>query len=248
MIAASLRLIGLLWGTLFFFFFFCMDSRLVKSVLVRINCISGFSSSTGPLIDTKGVALRFLIPFINLLRLYWFLPPPHPLLPLGRSFKNLIRSKNLEISDVFEASVLRNSANLPCHQNMMKSASRPQPPPPQPRCSHTWMHYEWWLKDIQNLVLGGSSYPPTAGLRRNHLLCSRVQNRGPHYGKTTNLRADAEWKTSARLSRASCGLPQWDVQHVTPRLQRPRLLIHICKEFSGMLCLWTTSSRLKIYT
>lgn len=40
---------------------FCTDSRLVKSVLARINCTACFSSSTGPLIDTKGAALRFLI-------------------------------------------------------------------------------------------------------------------------------------------------------------------------------------------
>lgn len=42
---------------------FCTDSLLVKCVLARLNCISWFLHPQGPLIDTKGVALRFLIPF-----------------------------------------------------------------------------------------------------------------------------------------------------------------------------------------
>lgn len=93
-----------------FFFFFCMDSCLVKSVLVRINCISGFFFIHRAFDWHRRCCFEIFNTFYKSLEALLVFPlpphsPPHPLLPLGRSFKNLIRSKNFEISDVFEASI-----------------------------------------------------------------------------------------------------------------------------------------------
>lgn len=114
---------------------FCTGSRLVKSALARINCVYRFLHPQAPLIDTKGVALRFLKTFINLSRPSWvfFFPLPHllaflhlHLLPLGRSFKNLIAGRNFE----FQGVCLGNFPNLLCHQNIKITPRLLAPPTP----------------------------------------------------------------------------------------------------------------------
>lgn len=118
---------------------FCTGSRLVRSVLTRINCIYRFLHPPAPLIDTKGVALRFLKTFMNLSRpswvfffLFFFRYLTSSLSSIFISFlleevlKNLIAGRNFEFQGVY----LGNFPNLLCHQNIKITTRLLAPPTP----------------------------------------------------------------------------------------------------------------------